>query len=98
MATKIRSVFDKRLHFAFSATGLDDVTYAIPFLICVTGKIFCPDFTLILCFMHLVQGPTAQGSFWHSVVNRIVRQVTIGRSGTFLVCVHHTDSSCQYRS
>ena len=84
MATKTRSVFDGRLHFAVSAaTGLDDVTYAIPFLVCVTGKIFCLDFTVILCLMHLVQGPRAQGSFWHSVVRRCVRQVTIGRPWDF---------------
>ena len=43
MATIIRFAFDGRLDFAPSSTGLDDVTYAIPFSYCVTGTTLCLD-------------------------------------------------------
>ena len=47
MATKVTSVCDGRLHFTILATLLDDVTYAILFLVCVTGKTCCLDSPLI---------------------------------------------------
>ena len=76
---------------------LDLMTWhAIPFLVCVTGETCCLDFPLIPCLMDLARGSIAQVSFfWHSVVDRCVRQVTIGRLGTFLVFTQNTDWICQ---
>ena len=51
------SISDGRLQFAISATGLDDVTYAIHFLVCVTDNTFCLDFLVNLCLIDLAQGP-----------------------------------------
>ena len=57
-STPTWSYCDGRLHFAITVTWPDDVAYAIPFLVCVTGKTFCLDFPVIPCLMVLAQGST----------------------------------------
>ena len=45
------------------------MTFAIPFLVCVTGKTFCRDSVVIPCLMDLVQGPIDQVSFFGTVLS-----------------------------
>ena len=78
-----QSPCDLRQHSASSVTWPDQVTSAIPFLVCVTGKTFCLHFTVISCSMHWLKAQFLKVHFWHSVVNRCVHQVTSGHPWDF---------------